>query len=90
MEASSALISGLGGEKERWTEQSKEFRAQIGRLVGDVLLATAFLSYSGPFNQDFRLFLKQNWSKELKTRKIPFTANLNINDMLTDQTNVRN
>ena len=32
MLAASTLIGGLGGEKERWTEQSKEFEAQIGRL----------------------------------------------------------
>ena len=60
----------------------------ISSLVGDVLICTAFLSYSGPFNQDFRLLLTKAWSKEMKSRKIPFTANLNIVDLLTDPTTV--
>ncbi len=33
MKAASALIEGLSGEKTRWTEQCKEFKAQIQRLA---------------------------------------------------------
>ena len=33
MEAASTLIDGLSGEKVRWTEQTKEFKEQIIRLV---------------------------------------------------------
>ena len=59
------------------------------RLVGDVLVCTAFLSYSGPFNQDYRALLNSNWFKELRNRKIPYTMNLSIIDTLTDPTMVR-
>ena len=88
MKAASALIEGLGGEKERWTIQSKEFKAQIDRLVGDVLLASAFLSYAGPFNQEFRLLLMKSWKEQIANRDIPFSRDLNLVDMLSDPTTV--
>ena len=58
------------------------------RLVGDILVCCGFLSYSGPFNQDFRIMLNKNWMKELKNRKIPLSANLNAVDMLVNPATV--
>ena len=51
MAMASALIGGLGGEKIRWTAQSKLFAEQIRCIVGDVLIMCAFTSYSGPFTR---------------------------------------
>ncbi|GFT85548.1 dynein heavy chain 5, axonemal [Trichonephila clavipes] len=84
MIAAEALIAGLQGEKARWTEDSKRFQSQINRLVGDAILLAAFLSYSGPFNQEFRSMLYSSWRTELETRKIPHTESLNLIDSLTD------
>ncbi|TPX43177.1 hypothetical protein SeLEV6574_g05202 [Synchytrium endobioticum] len=88
MVAATALISGLKGEKDRWTIQSKMFTEQIQRLVGDVILATAFLSYSGPFNNIFRVQLMNDWKKEMVRRKIPNTEDLDVIGLLVDNTTV--
>jgi len=73
MTNATALIEGLAGERIRWTEASKTFESQIHRLVGDVLLCTGFLSYTGPFNQEFRSLIIKNWKKEMISYKIPFS-----------------
>ncbi|KAG9479366.1 hypothetical protein GDO78_012827 [Eleutherodactylus coqui] len=83
-----ALIEGLGGEKIRWTESSKTFQNQIIRLVGDVLLATGFLSYSGPFNQEYRSLLLQLWKKEMNHNRIPHSDDLNLISMLVDNATI--
>ncbi|CAB3221710.1 unnamed protein product [Arctia plantaginis] len=88
MDAATALINGLSGERVRWTEQSALFKSEIERLVGDVLLLCGFLSYSGPFNQEFRSLIVANWLAELLRRKIPVSMNLNITDQLTDTSTI--
>ena len=58
------------------------------RLVGDVLLASGFLSYCGPFNQEFRAILLDAWKKELRGRKIPCSEKLNLTEMLSDSATI--
>ena len=53
-----------------------------------MLLASGFLSYCGPFNQEFRSILIEQWKKELKNRHIPLSEKLNLTEMLSDSTTV--
>ncbi|XP_026319440.1 dynein heavy chain 8, axonemal-like [Hyposmocoma kahamanoa] len=84
MDAATALINGLSGERIRWTEQSALFMSEIDRLVGDILILIGFLSYAGPFNQEFRTMLLGTWMSDLSKRHIPVSMSLNITEQLTD------
>ena len=54
-------------------------------MIGDTLLACGFLSYSGPFNQEFRSRLMTKWQGLLKSKSVPFTSDLNVVTMLVDE-----
>jgi len=85
MEQATSLIEGLAGERERWVEDSKTFHQTKMKLVGDVALACGFLSYCGPFNQNFREILVSNKFKiDLATRGIPNSTNQDLTDFLVD------
>ena len=48
------LVGGLASEKVRWGEAVGEFKEQEKTLSGDVLMASAFLSYVGSFSKKYR------------------------------------
>nr|XP_023019976.1 dynein heavy chain 8, axonemal [Leptinotarsa decemlineata] len=88
MDAATALINGLSGERIRWTDQLAQFKAETERLIGDVVLLTGFLGYTGPFNQEFRSTMQQTWLDSLIKKKIPVTLSLNIIDSLSDSATI--
>eukprot|EP00358_Blepharisma_japonicum_P002447 CAMPEP_0202952600 /NCGR_PEP_ID=MMETSP1395-20130829/39722_1 /ASSEMBLY_ACC=CAM_ASM_000871 /TAXON_ID=5961 /ORGANISM="Blepharisma japonicum, Strain Stock R1072" /LENGTH=368 /DNA_ID=CAMNT_0049663419 /DNA_START=49 /DNA_END=1151 /DNA_ORIENTATION=+ len=51
----SRLISGLGTEKKRWAEDIIQLREDKYNLLGDCLLSSSFLCYTGAFNYQFRI-----------------------------------
>ncbi|CAG9816206.1 unnamed protein product [Phaedon cochleariae] len=88
MDAATALINGLSGERVRWTDQLAQFKAETERLVGDVVMLTGFLGYTGPFNQEFRSMMQASWLEGLSKRKMPVTLSLNIIESLADSATI--
>lgn len=54
LERADKLVSGLAGEFVRWQASIGTFEAMIERLIGDSLIAAAFLSYAGTFDTVYR------------------------------------
>ena len=85
MNQASALINGLAGERKRWTDDAANFNDQKTRLVGDCAIGCAFVSYCGPFNQQFRNYLTNDkFTADCEARNVPVTRNLDIISFLVD------
>ena len=83
------LIIGLTDEKGRWTEDSKNFLDLKRRLIGDVAVSTAFMSYCGPFNSEFRnILMKEYFIQDLTSSGIPVTLSLDLTSFLVEKTTV--
>ena len=65
------LVAGLGDEGIRWGKKIEEYKTEVKTVVGDVLLAAAFVSYAGPFTRPFRERLVEDIWK-------PFLDNGNV------------
>lgn len=88
MSNATALIDGLGGEKVRWTSSSASLQAQVVDLVGDALLSAGFLSYCGPFNQEYRGVLLELWKSQMRDQHIPFSSDVDVSVLLVDSATV--
>ncbi|SPN99639.1 probable dynein heavy chain, cytosolic [Cephalotrichum gorgonifer] len=68
------LLDSLSSERIRWEEGSKSFETQISTLVGDVLIAAAFLAYSGLYDQTFRKSMLEDWLQQLQLSGVLYKA----------------
>ncbi|KAG7175490.1 Dynein heavy chain 3, axonemal-like 17, partial [Homarus americanus] len=51
---SERLIGGLGGERDRWSNEAQQLSESLENIVGDVLIAAAIVAYLGAFTVDYR------------------------------------
>ena len=76
VERSVALLKSLSSEQTRWDLSSEQFKTQMSTIIGDVLLTSALLAYSGYYDQVMRNNLFNQWKQLLKNANITFKDDL--------------
>ncbi|XP_071960977.1 dynein axonemal heavy chain 3-like [Antedon mediterranea] len=83
------LISGLGGEKERWQELTEQLSATYVNIVGDVLLSAGVVAYLGPFTLSFRQECLKEWYEMCQDKSIPVSSVFSLSTTLGDPVKIR-
>ena len=79
------LLNGLASEGKRWGNDIKDLEVEKQTMLGDVLLASAFVSYIGPFDAVYRNKIwRELWMNDIIERGIPITPGIDVKDILTN------
>ena len=86
LQAAEKLVVGLAGENKRWGENVVLLKENTLSIIGDVLLASAFVSYIGAFTTKFRAELwEKKWLPDIKDKKIPISEGITPLKILTTE-----
>ena len=83
------MISGLEGEKIRWTETVKQLGERQTLLIGDCLIAAGMVSYAGPFTAQYRADLEEEWRENILRLGILHTEHVSMRHVLGDDVTIR-
>ena len=90
LNAATALIDGLSGERSRWTQEVAGLEDRAFRLYGDCLLGSSFLSYAGAFTTDYRQdLIYTKFLTDVMDRKIPLSDGFTLEKLLTTDATVQ-
>ncbi|ODQ67358.1 hypothetical protein NADFUDRAFT_21086 [Nadsonia fulvescens var. elongata DSM 6958] len=78
------LIENLATEKERWSNSIREFETRMDSLSGDCLLSSAFMAYSGCYDQYDRKLLSEAWGNHLLNFGIKFRIMTSVVEHLSN------
>ena len=85
LDIANRLMNALGSESERWALSIDVCANQMEVLLGDVLLASSFVSYCGPFNKKYREKIMNEYFLEYVIKNgIPKSKDFKHIDILTD------
>jgi dynein heavy chain len=83
------LTTQLADEQARWSRMSRKLESDRGQLVGDTLLAAAFIGYAGAFDVTNRSELVRKWIARAIALKLPVDNDFTLKYTLGDPVELR-
>jgi dynein heavy chain len=83
------LLRGLGGEKVRWTQSSKELELVYNNVTGDILLSAGVIAYLGAFVTSYRQSAIEQWSSLLNHKSITCAKEFSLRKTLGNEVDIR-
>lgn len=83
------MIGGLSGEKDRWTTIVADLTVQLSLVIGDSMVASSSISYSGSFTSVYREELEQIWRDALTENDIKYSKNITMSKVLGNDVTIR-
>lgn len=84
------LVVLLADEGVRWAETVQTIEGEIERLVGNVFLSCACISYFGAFTGQYREKLVEKWVEGCIEREIPTSDDFTLVQTMGDPVILRN
>ena len=84
-----ALIKGLGGEKTRWTEMSKQLALTYDNVTGDIVLSAGVIAYLGAFISSYRDDAISQWAHLLNLKGITCSTGFSLRATLGKPVEIR-
>jgi len=78
------LLEGLSGEKTRWVDCIEEYKTSYETIEGDMLIASAIITYLGPFPSRYRNPMINKWIAKCSAVGIKINKDFSLEKSLGD------
>jgi hypothetical protein len=79
-------MGSLGQEKERWIKSSERLLKEKQSIVGDSIIAAAFITYLGAFSAQFReKIVRHEWRILIHQEGIPVGEDFVLHSLVSSQ-----
>ena len=89
LERAEKLITGFGGEREKWAETTINLEQKLEQLTGDILLAVGTIAYLGAFPENKRQEQLLQWMEKADELGVSYSKDYTLQTTLGNQITIQ-